>query len=272
MPTTSQPPQPQNGLQLNTDNTFDVLAADSTISVSGSGVKTSNVASTGDHYVVGQGGEGDTDIANRVVIPYLTVHPDIRVAGTNDDEFDATLSGWTTLGSLNTSVSNSDLKSHYHIARTTGGLAVDGIYKACPSIPFTMTAKLSAHVMTTNYQSIGILIAEATPGKINGFSLIHDSTQTMGAYLGHSAWTDRTHFGSVTNDRSVVRGMLPIYLRIVVHSSTNVDYAFSYDGLLYTTVASGNNPSFTVGAVGLWVTSFSGSASEEGYFDWIRFT
>lgn len=46
MPTTSQPPQPANGLQINTDNTFDVKPADATVVVDASGVKAGDPSTT----------------------------------------------------------------------------------------------------------------------------------------------------------------------------------------------------------------------------------
>lgn len=41
-----QPPQPQNGLQVNTDNTFDVKPANSTVVVDASGIKAGDPSTT----------------------------------------------------------------------------------------------------------------------------------------------------------------------------------------------------------------------------------
>lgn len=46
MPTTSQPPQPNNGLQVNSDNTFDVKPANSTVVVDASGVQAGDPSTT----------------------------------------------------------------------------------------------------------------------------------------------------------------------------------------------------------------------------------
>lgn len=43
MPTTSQPPQPNNGLQVNSDNTFDVKPSDTTLAVDAGGVRVDTV-------------------------------------------------------------------------------------------------------------------------------------------------------------------------------------------------------------------------------------
>lgn len=83
------------------------------------------------------GGGGGSDLvqvasgAGSVVIPGLKGSPDAQPAspGAKDDEFDA-LSGWTTLGTLDTS-NVLDFPSHWHVKRACSS-EIDGIYKAIP--------------------------------------------------------------------------------------------------------------------------------------------
>lgn len=252
-----------------------IRAADSSVTVTqdAQGYKLASSATGGggasaaDHFIVGSGGDADTDLTNRVVIPGLSGSPDVRAGGASDDEFDA-FAGWTTLGSLDTS-NVTDFKSHYHIKKNTSGTQVDGIYKACPTIPFTFTAKLSGYQFTNSYQTPSILIGEASPGKLETWGIQY----TGSVLLQRNAWTDRTTRGSNTNDTShaEIDSLAPFYLRIVVNSSTNVDFGLSGNGFFYRYAITAYNPGFTVGSVGIGVMAFN-AVPCEAVWDWVRFT
>jgi hypothetical protein len=65
---------------------------------------------------------------------------------------------------------------------------------------------------------------------------------------------------------------VPVFLRIVVTSSTDVTYQFSIGGTIWRSVVTSRNPGFTVGAAGLFVNPQNASNDVEATFDWIRFT
>lgn len=62
-----------------------------------------------------------------------------------------------------------------------------------------------------------------------------------------------------------------MYLRMVIHSDSNVDLLYSNDGLAWKTFRTAVNPGFTLGVWGLCVTDENGG-KVEAWFDWARFT
>jgi hypothetical protein len=231
------------------------------------------------------GGGGGTSTADpvrnqvgngEVIIPGLAASADIKVAGASDDEFDTTdtsdpMTGWTTLGTPTSHDINSTAKSHYYVKQNAGGAVnLVGIYKA-KSPAFTVTAKMTADtVLATAQGRAGLFIAEAAPGKIES---IGHYTVSGGVPVGVAVdvWTNRTTFSS-TPATSLYQTGAHLYLQIVVTSSTNVTYKFSYNGLLWHVLASARNPGFTVGAAGLLIDPNSSGDPVEALFDWIRFT
>lgn len=221
--------------------------------------------------ILGQSGVGGGRISG--------LQPLVNPGGGSDDEFDTTdssdpLTGWTTMGAPTAHDTNVSRKSHYRLSATSGGNLV-GIYKAwSPSNGSMVTAQLNAaSPFTTNYQRAAFLmVGEATPGKVAAIGLTYDSGATK---LVVDLWTTPSSFGStpgsLTITGAVVAAVLmsPIYLRIVYNSSTSLDYQFSFNGIIWTTVLGAHNPSLTVGSAGL-ACQYSG-ASVESYWDWIRF-
>ena len=242
--------------------TTDFLRADGTFAAPGGGVS---------DYVSGASGSG------HIVIPGIAASPDIVPGSPSayDDEFDATdttdpITGWTTLQTLDALNSNSDAKSHLHMAKTaTGTFELYGVYKAIPSMPFTVTAKLSDAIIRTNYARAGIMLLEGTPGKIMEFGL--HITAAGVSNLGRGIWTDKNTRASFT-DNNVPVIYPPIYLRMVVTSSTSVATYYSEGGFEFSLIASAINPGFTIGNVGLYITGEDNSVAAGAWFDWIRFT
>jgi hypothetical protein len=208
--------------------------------------------------------------AGTVEIDGLKGSPDAVPASPSayDDEFN-TLSGWTTLGALDT-LNATDVPSHVHLAKTTSGIRIDGIYKACPSLPFTVTAHLTDQLCWTNYQQAGIMLGEASPGKLLVFGgRFH--TSFGGFVWEYSTWTNNTtHVADAdTYQGAVYKGAR--FLRFVVHSSTNVDILVSEGGRSWAPLYTAVNPGFTIGSVGLHLYGYSG-ATVESFVDWIRFS
>lgn len=216
----------------------------------------------------------DGTLSAEVVIPGFGSHPDIRVAGTNDDEFDTTdttdpMTGWTTLGTPTTHDMNSTALSHYYVKQNaTASTSWVGIYKANPSIPFTVTAKLASSFARANYSSAGLFVGQATPG--NMLVLLRGHNTTPGI-IADELFTNPTTFSTqYTSFTGYALG--PVWLRIVVTASTNIACYYSLDGLLFTTLETGRNPGFTVGSVGLACKTENATYAQEAMFDWIRFT
>ena len=237
----------------------------------------------------GQGGGGGgsstadavrNQIGNgEIVIPGLAASPDIRVAGTNDQEFDSSTIGGTALGSPTTIDANTTFKSHLYIKKAAAtGFSLQGRYWTTPSTPFTMTGKLTDWSNTkSNFMRVGMGIAEATPGKTEAIyvdgnnpaisgsgvvSVISSTTPTTGAaYVqqGNNGVEDATH--------------APMYFRVVVVSSTDVTWYFSTGGLIWRRLAGANrNPGFTIGSYFLSAHPENATYDMEAAFDWVRFT
>jgi hypothetical protein len=198
----------------------------------------------------------------------------------DDDEFKATdtsapMTGWTTLGTVTAQDTNSTVLSHLYLKRAAlSTLAIDGIYKAIPSIPFTVTAKLTAHTARADFGRVGIFYAEATPGQMETLAVVRSSGDEAGNVLDMASPTSLT--GTVTSTKISTsnlsdRSGRDTYFRFVIASATDVSYLVSYDGLLWFALVSNRNPGFTIGSVGLFVSPFNASNDVEALFDWIRF-
>lgn len=242
-----------------------VLTADA---ASTGGVKWAAAGGGSADALLGQSGVGGARISG------LQGSADIDVAGTNDDEFNTTdtsdpMTGWTTLGTPTAHDMNSTVKSHYYVKKAAAaGTNWCGIYKASPATPFTVTAKLSDNSYRANYNSAALFVGEATPGKM--LCLQRGFNSTAGA-IPWELFTNPTTFSS-TYVASWANFTGPIYLRIVVTSSTSIAAYVSGDGKVWTLIESGRNPGFTVGSAGLAVKSENGTYAAEAVFDWIRFT
>jgi len=216
--------------------------------------------------------------AGTVVIPGLTGSPDVMPASPSsyDDEFDTTdssdpITGWTTLGSF-TALTSNVVPSHLRMYTSSStSYNVNGIYKAIPSMPFTVTAKLTDYLHNANYQHIGIMLTEASPGKLFLYGPC--------SHTGHSFWTTFMYF--VWNSRTSRSSTYSEpdgpyrkpYIRLIVASSTDVTTQCSEDGLVWVTKSANVNPGFTIGNVGLFTTANEiGSIPIEVVVDWIRFT
>jgi len=195
---------------------------------------------------------------------------DVSPNPTSDDhEFKSTLSGWTTIGTLNTSNANATgYKSHLHIANTaTGTFQLHGLVRTMPSMPYTVTAKFSDYHVNANYQHYGLCLSDGT--KFMTFGPLWQSSNGIPEMFA-SNWSTRTSRSSFTEYGEINRRVKK-YIRMTVNSSTSVDLYFSQDGLIWTQVASGWNPSMTPTQFGVIMTGNDNSVSVDLAVDWIRF-
>jgi hypothetical protein len=207
--------------------------------------------------------------AGSVRIPGLSASSD-RLPGSPsayDDEF-GSLVGWSDLGTLDT-LNVTDAASHLHMKHAaSNAFYVWGIYKECPSMPFTVTAKFTDFAFYQNYQWSGLLLGETSPGKLAGFGNCHVNGTD---YWSWYTWTSRTGGRSGIDD--IGGAGLRQYIRFVVSSSTDVTCQMSSEGLIWQTVHASHNPGFTIGSVGVGVaTHDTASNTLEAFVDWIRFT
>jgi hypothetical protein len=188
-----------------------------------------------------------------------------------DDEFTA-LSGWTTLGTLDT-LDVTTVPGCLYMSQDANAENLDGVYKTMPSMPFTVSAKLAGYYLQAQYASAGIFITDGT--KILSFD--NDVAATT-RYLDARLWANRADWTSstagVAYSTAIVSRTVP-YMRMVVNSATDIDCYYSWDGYIWIAVPnlSNLNPSMTPTHVGLGVSSPVASATQRAAaWDWIRFT
>ncbi len=216
--------------------------------------------------------------AGSIIIPGLSGSPDIRVAATNDDEFDqnaaGTPSGWTSFNSPDT-LNTNDIKSHVHIKKNANANPQwAGIYKTNPSTPFTMTAKITDSYLRSQWEKAGIFVGQTTPGSASNVLVILGNTYETGVGPRAAAdkWTDYNTYGASAGGTAVDRLGMPLYIRIVANSNTSLDFYVSRGGLIWIPIVTAYNPSITIATVGLAVSPENSSNAAEAFFDWVRFT
>lgn len=186
----------------------------------------------------------------------------------SDEEFDAALSGWTVIDSGASGWAydvDTTVRSCLYIETPDVGAHTPGLYKATPSLPFRVTAKIAGYASAlapSTRADVGLFLGAATPG-----NFIHgclDVAEDDYMCIVGSKWTSPTVWsvnigdflngGSGAGSRSRAPAfsyMRPHWTRFDVHSSTNVDGYVSWDGLVFMQWLSAYNPGFTVGSVGI---------------------
>jgi hypothetical protein len=181
-------------------------------------------------------------------------------------------SGWTSLGSPDTFNADSTIAGHFYLQETTMGTGNTlGVYRAVGgSFPRTYTMKLSDSYFHANFHSPQIWIAEASPGKLVTWGAVHDG---VNAYLQRSLWTNNTTVSTQTNLPGTQDAWMvpPMWLRLVVNSSTDIEGWHSFNGYIYYREFSAYNPSMTVGAFGFGMSAFA-TIEMKMAVDWIHET
>lgn len=213
-------------------------------------------------YVVG---EVATNLPSAIVIPGLKSSPDIQHTGAYDDDFE-TFSGWATLSAPDIGEATSILSQLRIRDIGGGGDSLVGFYKPAPTVfPFTYTAKLSDITLGGNTLA-GIGVGVSTPGMLT--TLLHSAggAVAMRRYGSPTSTPSTEPVGMLTF--SGIAFTPPVYLRIVVTNPTVAGFFFSKNGLLWTTLATGLNPS-SVNSISLLVDSRNVDKAE-AVFDWIK--
>lgn len=193
-------------------------------------------------------------------------------SGAGDDEFDTPdttpFANWTVLGSPTAHDIDTTAADRYYVKWNAGTSGWGGIYKAVPSMPFTVTALLSGCSAQGDYSSAGLFIGEATPGKMEVVGFAHGNLPR--GYMMEYFTNPTTYAG--TAGYTVANRPKKVFMKIVVASSTDVSYYVSEDGFTWVTITTARNPGFTVASVGLAAKCENGTYANEAVFEWIRFT
>lgn len=281
---TSTPVSPQAG------GTYQMMAtASSNLAVS---LTTSSAACaiTGTTVLLLAAGSCEVDVnqaGNATYAAAPEVTQIITVAANPNDDFTTAWSGdgggngWSVLGSQASIDSDETNQPGLTITASTPGSSycpswntlscdTEGIYKAAPSGPFTVTTEVNA-TLSNHWQEVLLFVGDADATDLLDVGVVQNSNGTDWV-----ASQDMTNPEYVATHADVqVSQTEPIYLRLVVNSSTDIDVDYSYNGSGWTTLSTDiTNASFSGGVttVGLAVVNDSNSSQPPALFDWIHFT
>jgi hypothetical protein len=183
--------------------------------------------------------------------------------------------GWTAFGSggLTTFDADTTVPGALYLRKaSTGGNNDYGVSRAISSLPRTITAKLKAVDAYQNYHGAGIMVGDSTPSAHTTWGITHDTASVAGRLLQRYAWTSPTSAGAATgypgSSSPGLTPSIPLWLRLVVNSSTDIEYWASWDGYLYFRFAAAINPGFTVATFGAFIFGFG--IDMRAAFDWIH--
>jgi len=218
--------------------------------------------------------------SSTIIIPGLAASPDIKPGSPNgqDDEFETTdtsdpMTGWTTLGAPTVHNMNSTALSHYYVEKAAAaGVAIEGIYKAVPGFPYTVTTKITdTVVLRLDFIRGGqLMLLETGPGRIWACGPLFDG----GARVAVVAYTSRTVFSSVIAqlNAGAVELRPPYYLRAVCADATHVDFQVSHGGLIWYSIAGNQTLPFTSAFHGLSIDAEQATYAAKAAFDYFRVT
>jgi hypothetical protein len=178
-------------------------------------------------------------------------------------------SGWTNAG-LDTFNADSTIPEHFYLLEASpGGNNCYYVHRSLGgSLPRTYTMKVSDFLMFANYQSVAIVLGDSG-GKLVTFGAVSDGNDR---YFQRYLWNSASSAGGNANYLSGVGALhgnrLPLYLRIIVNSTTDLDLQVSRGGLIWHEVATAFNPSMTIDRFGMAIFTF-GSRGEAA-IDWIH--
>lgn len=187
----------------------------------------------------------------------------------NDDEFEGDLTGWTTLGSPAVHNVNSTVPGHYYAKTNSNTAGWVGIYKAAPTFPFTVVAKLSDWTSGASYNRSGIILLPSTADKVEALEMGYNNQW----YFAGEYFTSLTSAGNTSG--LFTSGLFyhpPFYIKVVCTTANQYSVYGSSGGLIWTRFLLNRTPTFTIAKVGLGVNLATGTNDVEAAFDFIRFS
>lgn len=185
-----------------------------------------------------------------------------------DDEFDGTSpASWTTTPSAPPVMNvNSTAAGRLYVESTASSSALRGRYQTAPSAPFAFAVKLASHTATGGSSRTGIYVGP-TGAIAGGTAVQHFSwVNNAGGVQRVTQQFDGTFIG---NGSTKSLPSQPLYLACAVHSATAVTFFASTNGRLWSEVDH-VNPGFTVGIIGVYVSSESWASIAASQFEWFR--
>ena len=162
------------------------------------------------------------------------------------------LAGWTALEHRRKATSRI-IRRDYVVEKTSATAdTIFGVYKAAPSPPFTLTVHMVGELWTNNFNHGGLLLTESSPGKLFSWGPQYNGGSSQ--YLNWHKWTNLTTRASGA-DLTGTTGcaIAPVWLRMVVNASNDIDLLYSLDYLGYgwTSLTTGIDSGLTVANYGI---------------------
>ena len=202
----------------------------------------------------GAGGGGGSDLT-------------IPAGGTLYDGTSTT--GWTAIGGIDTFDADTTVPEHFYLLEaSSGGNNIYGATHAVGgSFPRTYTARVDDILQVANYQGCGMVLGDGT--KLVSWGTIYDGADIFfQRYLWNSVSSAGTNANYLNGGGLKQAYKRPVYLRIIVNSTTDLDLQWSSGGYLWHELATALNPSMTIDRFGLFVYGFGARA--EGAVKWIH--
>jgi hypothetical protein len=181
-------------------------------------------------------------------------------------EFDgSSLTGLTAVGTPDFEDADTTVPGHYYVRDNAAGIALCGRH-ASVSAPFTAIARISDETIRADFNNVLMFIGEASPGKLVLPRVVGIARQLYVLTMNNPT-------GSGASDlMGPLMGQVgpPLYFAIVAHSTTDVDYAWSQDGRLWTRLSDAHNPGFTIGCAGIGIMSIESTFGVAAAFDYLR--
>jgi len=189
---------------------------------------------------------------------HVVAYPLDNISGSpdsRDDDFDSgtTIDGkWTLYGNAVTTTeqNTNGYVSNLHLYRSDSGSKLSVYGQSLPSLPCTLYAKVSASTYRGNYQrGGGIILLPSSPNDSSAavyFGTLYENGRQTEAvkYSNLSTYSSTVFSSGIT----MTRGW---WLKVIINSSTSVDFYYSIDGYFWYTGSTAYNPGFTPAVAGV---------------------
>jgi hypothetical protein len=169
-------------------------------------------------------------------------------------EFDtSSLTGLTTFGSPDTLDANTSVPGNLYVKDKNAAFQWCGVYASASAAPGTVITKVTGGAPRTNFNYIGVFLAQATPGTMILAEIQASSGRTPGYWSGVTASSGDS--GGTVSNLSFLGIEPPYYLAVVATTSTSFACYYSSNGRTWMLLGSALNPSFTVGSFGVGINA-----------------
>ena len=201
---------------------------------------------------------------------HVSTDPVSDTLGTPDTAFEfstSSLTGLTAFGSPASEDANTTIPGHYYVRTASNSNPFwGGRYVGSLSAPFTVVTKVSDQAQQ-NYHTSALFVGDS--GATNFDTLNHGFVSAGNDLAFHgSRWSQSTFGGNFANGGVATQSSF--YLAIVVTTTSNVAYYYSLNGMIWTTLTSGRNPSLTLVTAGIATKSEETSTGCSAAFEFLR--